>query len=32
MAKARFERNKPHVNIGTIDHRKTPLTAVALKW
>ncbi len=26
MAKAKFERNKPHVNIGTIghvDHRKT---------
>ncbi|MDD4680030.1 MAG: GTP-binding protein, partial [Clostridia bacterium] len=30
MAKARFERNKPHVNIGTIghvDHGKTTLTA-----
>ncbi|MHC5098757.1 hypothetical protein ACYSNN_02435 [Peptoniphilus genitalis] len=27
MAKAKFERNKPHVNIGTIghvDHGKTP--------
>ena len=30
MAKATFERNKPHVNIGTIghvDHGKTTLTA-----
>ena len=30
MAKAKFERNKPHVNIGTIghvDHGKTNLTA-----
>ena len=30
MAKAQFERNKPHVNIGTIghvDHGKTTLTA-----
>ena len=30
MGKARFERNKPHVNIGTIghvDHGKTSLTA-----
>ncbi len=30
MSKARFERNKPHVNIGTIghvDHGKTTLTA-----
>ena len=30
MAKAKFERNKPHVNIGTIghvDHGKTTLTA-----
>jgi elongation factor Tu len=30
MAKAKFERNKPHVNIGTIghvDHGKTSLTA-----
>ncbi|HHS12325.1 MAG TPA: elongation factor Tu, partial [bacterium] len=30
MAKAKFERKKPHVNIGTIghvDHGKTTLTA-----
>ena len=30
MAKETFERNKPHVNIGTIghvDHGKTTLTA-----
>ncbi|SHI96420.1 GTP-binding protein, partial [Clostridium intestinale] len=30
MAKSKFERNKPHVNIGTIghvDHGKTTLTA-----
>ncbi|MCX6358202.1 MAG: GTP-binding protein, partial [Armatimonadetes bacterium] len=30
MGKQRFERNKPHVNIGTIghvDHGKTTLTA-----
>src|SRR3954464_5654291 len=30
MAKAKFERNKPHVNVGTIghvDHGKTSLTA-----
>jgi len=30
MAKEQFERNKPHVNIGTIghvDHGKTTLTA-----
>ncbi|MHC9413486.1 GTP-binding protein, partial [Clostridium perfringens] len=29
-SKAKFERSKPHVNIGTIghvDHGKTPLTA-----
>ena len=29
MAKEKFERNKPHVNIGTIghiDHGKTTLT------
>ena len=30
MARAKFERSKPHVNIGTIghvDHGKTTLTA-----
>ncbi len=34
MAKATFERNKPHVNIGTIghvDHGKTTLTAAITK-
>ncbi|MFJ3772505.1 elongation factor Tu [Streptomyces sp. NPDC090075] len=34
MAKARFERTKPHVNIGTIghiDHGKTTLTAAITK-
>ena len=34
MAKATFERNKPHVNIGTIghvDHGKTSLTAAITK-
>ena len=34
MAKARFERNKPHVNVGTIghvDHGKTTLTAAITK-
>ena len=33
MAKAQFERNKPHVNVGTIghvDHGKTTLTAAIL--
>ena len=35
MAKAKFERNKPHVNIGTIghvDHGKTTLTAAITKF
>ncbi len=35
MAKAKFERNKPHVNIGTIghvDHGKTTLTAAITKY
>jgi len=30
MARAKFERSKPHINIGTIghvDHGKTTLTA-----
>ena len=34
MAKAKFERNKPHVNIGTVghvDHGKTSLTAAITK-
>ena len=34
MAKAKFERTKPHVNIGTIghvDHGKTTLTAARLR-
>ena len=35
MAKARFERTKPHVNIGTVghvDHGKTTLTAAITKY
>ena len=34
MAKAKFERNKPHCNIGTIshdDHGKTTITAANTK-
>ena len=34
MAKAKFERTKPHANIGTIghvDHGKTTLTAAITK-
>ena len=34
MAKEKFERNKPHINIGTIghvDHGKTTLTAAITK-
>jgi elongation factor Tu len=34
VAKAKFERTKPHVNIGTIghiDHGKTTLTAAITK-
>ena len=34
MAKAKFERTKPHCNIGTIghvDHGKTSLTAAITK-
>src|SRR3989442_1532744 len=34
MAKAKFERTKPHVNVGTIghvDHGKTTLTAALTK-
>ena len=34
MAKAKYERTKPHVNIGTIghvDHGKTTLTAAITK-
>ena len=35
MAKQKFERNKPHVNVGTIghvDHGKTTLTAAITKY
>jgi elongation factor Tu len=35
MAKQKFERNKPHVNVGTIghiDHGKTSLTAAISKY
>ena len=35
MAKSKFERTKPHVNIGTIghvDHGKTSLTAAITKY
>ncbi|HEX9367630.1 MAG TPA: GTP-binding protein, partial [Vicinamibacterales bacterium] len=34
MAKAKFERTKPHVNVGTIghvDHGKTTLTSALTK-
>ncbi|MFM8678540.1 MAG: GTP-binding protein, partial [Alphaproteobacteria bacterium] len=34
MSKTKFERNKPHCNIGTIghvDHGKTSLTAAITK-
>ena len=34
MAKEKFERNKPHCNVGTIghvDHGKTSLTAAITK-
>ena len=34
MAKQKFERTKPHINIGTIghvDHGKTTLTAAITK-
>ncbi|MDO9163250.1 MAG: GTP-binding protein, partial [Methylococcaceae bacterium] len=34
MAKEKFSRNKPHVNVGTIghvDHGKTTLTAALTK-
>ncbi len=35
MAKSKFERVKPHVNVGTIghvDHGKTTLTAAITNW
>ena len=35
MAKQKFERTKPHLNVGTmghIDHGKTTLTAAITKW
>ncbi|MEM1243271.1 MAG: GTP-binding protein, partial [Pseudomonadota bacterium] len=34
MSKAKFERTKPHINVGTIghvDHGKTTLTAALTK-
>ena len=35
MAKQKYERNKPHMNVGTmghIDHGKTTLTAAITKY
>ena len=35
MSKEKFERNKPHVNVGTIghvDHGKTTLTAALTEY
>ncbi|MBI4654817.1 MAG: elongation factor Tu, partial [Nitrospirae bacterium] len=35
MAKARFQRVKPHINVGTIghvDHGKTTLTSAITKY
>jgi translation elongation factor EF-Tu-like GTPase len=35
MAKQKFDRNKPHLNVGTmghIDHGKTTLTAAITKY
>ena len=35
MAKAKFDRTKPHLNVGTmghIDHGKTTLTAAITKY
>ncbi len=35
MAKEKFSRNKPHLNVGTmghVDHGKTTLTAAITKW
>ncbi|HEX9798339.1 MAG TPA: GTP-binding protein, partial [Anaerolineales bacterium] len=35
MGKQKFERTKPHMNVGTmghIDHGKTTLTAAITKW
>ena len=35
MAKQKYERNKPHLNVGTmghIDHGKTTLTAGITKY
>jgi elongation factor Tu len=35
MSKSKFERTKPHVNVGTIghvDHGKTTLTAAEGAW
>ena len=35
MSKEKFERNKPHINVGTIghvDHGKTTLTAALTRF
>ena len=35
MAKQKYDRSKPHMNVGTmghIDHGKTTLTAAITKW
>ena len=35
MAREKFERTKPHINIGTIghvDHNKTTTTVAMVKW
>ncbi|HSB91012.1 MAG TPA: GTP-binding protein, partial [Anaerolineales bacterium] len=35
MSKQKYERTKPHMNVGTmghIDHGKTTLTAAITKW
>ena len=32
MAKQKFDRSKPHVNIGHVDHGKTTLTAAITKY
>ena len=32
MAKAKFERTKPHVNIGTIGHVDHGKTTLIVRW